>query len=67
MAAGMSEGEFEGCLKNQALFDKVKAMRAEAAAKLKVDSTPMFFIDGVELQGEHALDEIDQIFSAKAK
>ncbi len=67
MAAGLSEADFDACLKNQALFDKVKAMREEASAKLKVNSTPTFFVDGFELDGEHALDKIDEILSAKAK
>ena len=67
MAAGLSEAEFDACLKNQALFDKVKSEREDAAAKLKVNSTPTFFVDGVELKGEHALDKIDEILSAKAR
>ena len=67
MATGLSEAEFDACLKNQALFDKVKAEREDAATKLKVSSTPTFFVDGVEVNGEHALDKIDEILSAKAK
>ena len=67
MAAGLSGAEIDACLKNQALFDKVKAERQDAAAKLKVNSTPTFFIDGVEVNGEHVLDRIDQILSAKGR
>ncbi len=67
IGAGLSEAEFDACIKNQALFDKVKAMRDDAATKLKVSSTPTFFVDGVELDGEHALDKIDEILSAKIK
>ena len=67
LAEGMSEAGFDACLKNQALFDKVKAMHEAAATRLKVKSTPTFFVDGVELDGEHALDRIDEILSAKGK
>jgi protein-disulfide isomerase len=63
-AAGMSEADFEACLKNQALFDKVKAMRDNAAAKLGIDSTPTFFVDGRRLSGEHSLDKFDEILAA---
>ena len=66
-ATGMSEADFDDCLKNQALFDKVKAAREDAAAKLRVSSTPTFFVDGVEISGEHALDKIDEILSARAR
>ncbi len=65
-AAGMSEADFEACLKNQALFDKVKAMRDNAAAKLGIDSTPTFFVDGRRLSGEHSLDKFDEILAAPA-
>ena len=42
-------------------------MRGEAAARLKIDSTPPLFVDGVELKGENMLDKIEQILSAQAK
>jgi protein-disulfide isomerase len=63
LAAGMSEADFDACLKNQALFDKVKAMHDMAAAKLEVRSTPTFFVDGVRLAGAHSLDEFDKILA----
>jgi protein-disulfide isomerase len=67
IAAGMPEAVFDACLKNQALFDKVKAERGDAATKLKVSSTPTFFVDGDAVNGEHALDKIDELLSAKAR
>ena len=66
-ATGMSDADFDACLKNQALLDAVRKMRDDAAAKLKINSTPTFFVDGVELNGEHALDKIDEILSPAAK
>ena len=65
IAAGMSEADFDACLENQALFDKVKAMRDGAAAKLGVNSTPTFFVDGRRLSGSHGLDKFDEILAAE--
>ena len=63
-ATGMTEARIADCLKDQALYDKVKDMRAVAAAKLGVRSTPTFFVDGVRLDGEHKLEAFDKILSA---
>ena len=65
MATGMSEADFEACLRNQALLDKVNAMRDAAAGKLGVKSTPTFFIDGARLSGDHRLDKFDQILAPR--
>ena len=67
MAIGMSETGFDACLKNQALYDAVRKMHDDAAAKLQVKSTPTFFVDGVEFAGEHALDRVDDILPPAAK
>jgi hypothetical protein len=40
--AGVPGDDIEACLENQALFDTVKAMRAQAGAKLEIASTPDF-------------------------
>ena len=64
LAAGMTEAEFEACLKDEALYDKVRAMHDFAAAKLGVQSTPTFFINGVRLAGEHSLEDFDKIFAS---
>ena len=45
----------------------VEKEREDAATKLKVKSTPTFFVDGVELDGEHALDKIDQVLPPAAR
>ena len=63
-AAGMTEAQIADCLKDQALYDKVKDMHALAAAKLEVRSTPTFFVNGVRLDGEHKLEDFDKILSA---
>ena len=67
MAAGMSAADVDACLKNEALLKAVEKEHDDAATKLRVKSTPAFFVNGVELVGEHALDKIEQILSAPAK
>jgi protein-disulfide isomerase len=67
LADGMSEADFDACLKNQALLKAVEKEHEDAAAKLHVQSTPTFFVDGVELNGEHALDKIDEILPPAPK
>ena len=67
LATGMSGTDFDACLKNQALLKAVEKEREDAATKLKVKSTPTFFVDGVELNGEHALDKIDQVLPPAAR
>ena len=66
-AFGMSEADFDACLKNQTLFDAVKAERETASKKLGVNSTPTFFVAGKRLAGEHSLDKFDEILSRAAK
>jgi protein-disulfide isomerase len=63
IAAGMPEADFEACLKNQRLFDQVKAMRDAAASKLDITSTPTFFVNGQRLSGGHSLETFDKILS----
>lgn len=65
MAAGMSETDFNACLSNQALLDKVRAMHAAAASGLGVKATPTFFVNGVRLDGENGLDKFDQILAPR--
>jgi len=58
--AGLGQQQFESCLKDQALLDKILAERKYASDVLKVDSTPTFFINGEKLKGEHAFEDFDK-------
>jgi protein-disulfide isomerase len=58
--AGLSQQQFETCLKDQALFDKIVADRQYASDVLKVDSTPTFFVNGEKLKGEHSFEDFDR-------
>ncbi|MGI9475515.1 MAG: thioredoxin domain-containing protein, partial [Hyphomicrobiaceae bacterium] len=48
---GLPETEFEGCLKDEALFKKVVGVRTRANEEFGVNSTPTFFINGKALVG----------------
>ena len=47
--AGMSETAFNECLQNQKLIDGIEDVR-QRAIKLKVESTPSFFINGKQMR-----------------
>lgn len=66
-AAGMSEADFEACLKNQTLLDQVKAERDRAHGVLGVKATPTFFVGGQRLEGGQSIDAFDKILSLQAK
>lgn len=54
---GLTEGEVESCLKDQALLDKIAADQKYANEVLKVNSTPSFFINGDMVKGEIAFED----------
>lgn len=58
---GLSEKDFEGCLKNDALFKKVTGVRTRANKEFGVKSTPTFFINGKALVGPQSIEEFDEI------
>ena len=63
LASGMSEADFDACLKKQDLFGHVNQMRDIAAKTLEVNSTPSFFINDQRMSGEHSLDAFDKILA----
>ena len=65
--AGLSQQQFETCLKDQALFDKIVADRQYASDVLKVDSTPTFFLNGEKIKGETSFEEFDKRIKALLK
>ena len=54
--AGFTEEQFNKCLADQALLDKVEKVR-ERATKLGVTSTPTFFVNGKKISGSVSIDE----------
>ena len=53
--AGLSEGDFVVCLKDQNRLDGIRQMQTAAAEELGVRSTPTFFINGAKLEGNQPL------------
>lgn len=62
--AGLSQADFDTCLRDQALYDKVNKIRDIAAEKFKVSSTPTFFINGRRHGGAFTAAEMAALIKA---
>ena len=60
---GMSQEEFDNCLKNTALENKIVEGRLIASKELDVNSTPTFFINGSKFTGAPTVEEFDKVLS----
>jgi protein-disulfide isomerase len=65
--AGISQGDFESCLKNQELYDQVNKTHDRATEQFKINGTPTFFVNGREMNGELAIAEFDKILEPLLK
>ncbi len=63
--AGLGQEKFEAVLKDQALYEKVNAIRNRANEKFGVNSTPTFFLNGEKYTGEITIDDFGKIIAAK--
>ena len=63
---GMSREEFDQCLKNTTLENKIVEGRLIASKELDVNSTPTFFINGTKFTGAPTVEEFDKALSAPA-
>ncbi len=57
---GMTAEAVEACEKDNALLDKIKADEDFAYDKLKVDATPIFFINGERVKGSMSFEEFEK-------
>jgi protein-disulfide isomerase len=64
---GMSQVDFETCLKNQDLYEQVSQSRERAAEAFNIDSTPTFFINGRKLTGELTIGDFDKVLDPLLK
>ncbi|TCT06828.1 DsbA family protein [Aquabacter spiritensis] len=58
--AGMSEADFEKCLSDKELAEKVQASAQYGNKELGVNSTPTFFINGKKLSGALTPEDLDK-------
>lgn len=63
---GMSQNEFDNCLKNTDLENKILEGRLVASKELDVNATPTFFINGTKFAGAPTVEEFDKALSALA-
>ncbi len=59
--AGFTEASFQECLTNVELAQGIRAMKDHAALNFGVRSTPTFFINGEQLDGNYPLSRFDEI------
>jgi protein-disulfide isomerase len=60
---GMSQDDFDNCLKNTAVENKIVEERLVASKELDVNSTPTFFINGTKFTGAPTVEEFDKVLS----
>jgi protein-disulfide isomerase len=56
---GMSQADFDACIKNQALFDAIKKDALDAQSQYKIESTPTFIINGKKMDGAHTFESFE--------
>lgn len=65
--AGISQADFETCLKDQKLYDQINQMRDTAGKEFKVDATPTFYINGEKHAGEMTVADLDKVLAPLVK
>ena len=60
---GMGQAEFDTCIKNTDLENKIVEGRLRAAQELDVNSTPTFFVNGSKLAGAPTKEEFEKLLS----
>lgn len=61
LQAGLSEGDYVVCLKDENMLKGIRAMQKAAAEELGVRSTPTFFINGEKLEGNQPFESFEKI------
>ena len=56
---GMSQTEFDACIKNKDLFEAIKKDATDAQQQYKVESTPTFVINGKKMEGGHSFESFE--------
>ena len=64
---GMTQEQFNACLRDRKLYDQVNQIRDTAAKKFGVDATPTFFVNGKKIEGEMSVAELDNLLAPMLK
>ena len=60
-SGGMTKGEFESCISNKDLEEKILQGRVNAQNEFNIRSTPSFLVDGTLIEGNKTIKEFRQI------
>jgi len=63
---GMSQADFDECLKNEALFKGLQNVQLEGKQKFDVNATPTFIVNGEKISGARSYEEFRKVLD-KAK
>jgi protein-disulfide isomerase len=63
---GMGQAEFDTCIKNTELENKIVEGRLRATQELEVTSTPTFFVNGSKFAGAPTKEEFEKLLSGLA-
>lgn len=58
---GMSDADFDACLKNEALFEGIRNVQLEGKQKFEVNATPTFFVNGTRISGAQPYEEFRKV------
>ena len=59
--AGISKNDFEACMADKALMDRIVQSRLDAEKKYKIESTPSFVVGDKMRAGELPFDEFQKM------
>lgn len=66
LMGGMSKKQFDDCIADKAVENKVIGSRLTATQKLNVNATPTFFVNGTKFDGEPTVEAFDAVLSKAA-
>lgn len=58
---GMSQAEFDACLKNEALFQGIRKVQLEGTQRFEVNATPTFIVNDEKISGAQPYEEFRKV------
>ncbi|MBL8710971.1 MAG: DsbA family protein [Rhodospirillaceae bacterium] len=65
-AAGINGKDFQGCLADEAVKQRILNSAEQGSTVFKINSTPTFVVNGIVVTGERSFADFEQIFDALA-